>query len=67
MKLHRRLEPQDKASAQGTPFPLVYVDYTTKSGYGHLEGLVPEDEAERLRRTPFAKIVVSAMQPFTLI
>lgn len=63
MKLHRRLEPQDK----GTPFPLVHVDYSTKSGYERLEALVPTEEAERLRRTPFAQILVSAVQLFTLI
>ena len=60
MKVHCRLNPLDKASARGKPVPFVHVDYTTKSGYERLEALVPKEEAERLRKTPFAAIQVSA-------
>ena len=61
MEVHCRLNPLDKASARGKPVPFVHVDYTTKSGYERLEALVPEEEAERLRKTPFAAIQVSGI------
>ena len=67
MKVHRRLTPLDKASGRGKPVPFVHVDYSTKSGYERLEALVPKEEAERLRKTPFAAIQVSTMKLFTLI
>ena len=38
--------------------PVVHVDYTTKSGYERLEALVSNQEAERLRKTPFAAVQV---------
>ena len=40
--------------------PLVHVDYTTKSGAERLDALLPKEEAERLKKTPFAAIQVSA-------
>ena len=36
--------------------PIVHVDYTTKSGFERLDALVPKEEAERLKKTPFAAI-----------
>ena len=39
--------------------PMVHVDYTTKSGAERLDALVPKEEAERLKRTPFAAIQVT--------
>ena len=67
MKVHCRLTPLDKASGRGKPVPFVHVDYSTKSGYERLEALVPKEEAERLRKTPFAAIQVSAIQLFKVI
>ena len=68
MKLHSRLKPQDKASLelQGKPrppVPSVSVDYIDKSGSERLEALVPIEEAERLRRTPFAAVQVRLLSP----
>ena len=65
--MHHRVNPQEGASALGRPLNYVHVDDTIKSGYENLEALVPKEEAERLRTTPFAKILVSAVQLFTLI
>jgi hypothetical protein len=47
-----------KPSKRGKPVPIVHVDYTTKSGFERLDALVPKDEAERLKKTPFAAIQV---------
>jgi hypothetical protein len=40
------------------PVPRVHVDYTTESGYKRLDELMPKEEADRLRKTPFAVIQV---------
>lgn len=41
--------------------PSVHVDYTTKSGAERLDALLPEEEAQRLKQTPFAVIQVSLL------
>ena len=41
--------------------------YTTKSGYEHLEALVPKEEAERLRKTPFAAVQVRLLSSGSVI
>lgn len=38
---------------------MVHVDYTTKSGFERLNALVPQEEADRLKKTPFAAVQVS--------
>lgn len=50
--------PATKPSQRGKPVPIVHVDYTTKSGFERLDALVPKEEAERLKKTPFAAIQV---------
>ena len=39
---------------------MVHVDYTTKSGAERLDALVPKEEAQRLKRTPFAAVQVTS-------
>ncbi len=58
--VHCRLETAEKPSRSGQPVPMVHVDYTTKSGAERLDALLPKEEAERLKKTPFAAIQVSA-------
>lgn len=38
------------------PVPFIHVDYTLASGPERVETLLPQDEADRLRKTPFAVI-----------
>ena len=47
---------------RGQPVPMVHVDYTTKSGAERLDALVPQEEAQRLKQTPFAAIQVRLRQ-----
>ena len=56
--LRCRFDPVMKPSKRGKPVPIVHVDYTTKSGFERLDALVPKEEAERLKKTPFAAIQV---------
>ena len=49
---------ETKPTQNGQPVPKVHVDYTTKSGFERLDALVPKEEAERLKKTPFAAIQV---------
>ena len=51
-------DPVSKPSKRGKPVPIVHVDYTTKSGFERLDALLPREEAERLKKTPFAAIQV---------
>ena len=53
-----RFDPVMKPSKRGKPVPIVHVDYTTKSGFERLDALMPKEEAERLKKTPFAAIQV---------
>ena len=38
---------------------MIHVDYTTRSGAERLDALVPKEEAQRLKKTPFAAIQVT--------
>ena len=37
---------------------MVHVDYTTKSGFERIDALLPQEEADRLKKTPFAAVQV---------
>ncbi|CAL8463770.1 g3304 [Coccomyxa elongata] len=52
------LEPAGKPTGRGQPVPMVHVDYTTKSGFERLDALLPQEEADRLKKTPFAAVQV---------
>ena len=54
-----RCSPEGQTK-RGQPVPLVHVDYTTKSGAERLDALVPKEDAERLKKTPFAAIQVKS-------
>ena len=50
---------QEGVEKHGEPVPLIHVDYTTRSGAERLDALVPKEEAQRLKKTPFAAIQVT--------
>ncbi|KAK9817716.1 hypothetical protein WJX72_001133 [[Myrmecia] bisecta] len=57
---HVREQPKDPSilPKPGRPVARVHVDYTATSGADRLNALLPADEADSLRRTPFAIVQV---------